>query len=186
MINRQLAGNRSKCMESATAIAEPAFVWSRAGDYRRSFGRFPSGVTVLTTVTPEGRPVGLTVNSFSSVSLEPPMVLWCLKENSRLRPAFRACSHFAIHMLSADQRDLSQRFCSPVEDRFEGLMFYAGAAGVPLLTGCASVIECRRSDIITWGDHDVICGEVERHHHCDKEPLAFLAGRYGRFAEAEG
>ncbi|MDX9873263.1 MAG: flavin reductase family protein [Spongiibacteraceae bacterium] len=155
--------------------------WSASDDYRRSFGCFPSGVTVVTTVTTDGKPVGLTINSFTSVSLSPPMILWCLKENSKLRDVFRHCSHFAVHVLGHDQQEISRRFCAPVEDRFAGLTWHRGTGDVPLLDGCSAVIECRRGEVVTWGDHDVINGVVERHGYCDKEPLAFLAGSYGAF-----
>ena len=161
--------------------------WANDKEYRRTFGSFPTGVTVITAVTPEGKHVGLTANSFTSVSMDPPMVLWSLASNSKLREVYCKCSHFAIHILSSDQEDISRRFCSPVEDRFEGLEYTTGAGNVPLLSGCSAVIECKRGDVVTWGDHDVISGIVERHAYTDineepnKVPLAFLAGKYGSF-----
>ena len=160
--------------------------WSEEHDYRKSFGRFPTGVTVITTCTPEGRPIGMTVNSFSSVSMDPPMILWSLQTSSKSRDFYRYAECFAVHILSAPQEDVSRVFCSRLEDRFEGLDWEKGAGGAPILKGCSAVIECKRGEVVTWGDHDVISGLVLRHAYTDDAPLAFLAGRYGLFSETNG
>lgn len=161
--------------------------WAEDNNYRKSFGRFATGVTVITTVTPEGKQIGLTANSFTSVSMDPPIVLWSLSCHSRYRMDYVNCEFFAIHILSSAQQFLAQRFCSKMEDRFEGLELIRGSGGIPLLPGCSAVIECRRGEVVTWGDHDVISGQVERHAYAWPErqeqydPLAFLGGEYGNF-----
>lgn len=148
-------------------------------ELRRALARFATGVAVVTATTPADRPVGLTVNSFASVSLDPPMVLWSLARRSAQLPAFLEATHFAINILGAEQRPLSERFASRSEDRFAGLEWERGRSGVPLLAGCLAVLECRRADAIGAGDHVVFLGAVESFRYGAGAPLLFFASRYG-------
>ena len=146
---------------------------------RDCFGRFATGVTIVTTLDAEGQPTGLTANSFSSVSLEPPLVLWSLDKRSSQTEAFQKAQHFAINVLSADQIDLSNLFATPNEDRFSRITYNPGLGGVPLLADCVAWVECRTIDVYDGGDHLVFIGEVERFDYSDRPALLFHGGRYG-------
>jgi flavin reductase (DIM6/NTAB) family NADH-FMN oxidoreductase RutF len=145
-------------------------------ELRKALGRFATGVTVVTTMTPTG-PLGMTANSFASVSLDPPLVLWSPARRSRRFPAFEAASHFAIHVLSAGQRPLAERFARSGHD-FAGLEFEAGHGGAPLLAGCSARFECRHAAGYDGGDHLIVMGEVLRLVEADVPPLIFHRGRY--------
>ena len=149
---------------------------------RDCFGRFATGVTIITTIDSEGRPTGLTANSFSSVSLDPPLILWSLDKRSSQIDAFRDAKHYAINVLAADQIDLSNLFATPDEDRFSGLNYSAGVGGAPLLADCAAWIECESSVTYDGGDHLIFIGEVQRFDHSDRPALLFFGGRYGVLA----
>jgi flavin reductase (DIM6/NTAB) family NADH-FMN oxidoreductase RutF len=143
---------------------------------RAALGRFATGVTVVTTMTPQG-PLGITANSCASVSLRPPLVLWSPARVSRRFPAFEAASHFAIHVLSAGQRTLAERFSGPVE-WFDGLDFHLGLGEAPLIDGCAARFECRHAAGYDGGDHLIVVGEVLRLVRADLPPLLFYRGIY--------
>jgi flavin reductase (DIM6/NTAB) family NADH-FMN oxidoreductase RutF len=151
-----------------------------AHDFRAALGLFATGVTIVTTRAPDGAPVGLTVNSFNSVSRAPPLVLWSLGLQAGSRPVFEASPHYAIHVLAAPQRDLAQKFASRVAQRFDGVAWQPGLGGVPLIEGCAAVFECRSLRHHTEGDHLLLIGEVQR---CSAAPagtapLIFHGGRF--------
>ncbi len=148
--------------------------------FRTALGSFATGVTVITAQGPDGRPVGLTANSFNSVSLDPPMVLWSLARQARSLPAFQAATHWAVHVLAADQEALSNRFARSGEDKFAGLVLAHGLGGVPLLDGCAARFECRNAFQHEGGDHLIFVGEVLAFERAEREPLLFHAGRYAR------
>ncbi|MDH6574487.1 flavin reductase family protein [Kitasatospora sp. MAP5-34] len=143
---------------------------------REVLGRYATGVAVVTT-RHLGRAAGLTVNSFTSVSLDPPLVLWCLNRASANRPAFTLSPHFAVHVLAADQRRLAVRFAGP-GDRFERLRPLSGPYGLPLLEGVLATLVCRREQVITAGDHVILTGTVLEHRAEPGPPLLFLDGRF--------
>jgi flavin reductase (DIM6/NTAB) family NADH-FMN oxidoreductase RutF len=149
---------------------------------RDAFGKFATGVTVVTTKTPDG-PVGITVNSFSSVSLDPPLVLWAVGTHSRRFPAFAACRNYAIHVLSAEQADLCRRFSRSGSD-FDGLAVTSNPEGVPVLPDALARFECEIANRIEGGDHSILLGRVLRMSVREGDPLVFAAGRYGRVTEA--
>jgi len=149
---------------------------------RDALGEFATGVAVVTARTADGAPVGVTINSFASVSLEPPLVLWSLGLQSPTRPAFEACSRYAVNILAADQVELSQRFSQAQADRFAGLEFDGGGDGVPLLRGCSAWFECRNEIRHPGGDHVILVGYVERFRREPKAPLIFHGGRYRELA----
>jgi 3-hydroxy-9,10-secoandrosta-1,3,5(10)-triene-9,17-dione monooxygenase reductase component len=148
-------------------------------EFRRALGTFPTGVAVVTTRAATGAFVGLTINSFSSLSLEPPLVLWSLNVASPSLAAFDRAQYFAVNILAEDQVELSRRFASQVANKFLHLEVHAGLEGVPLITGCAARFECRAAARHNGGDHVLFIGHVERlSYDAKKRPLVFYAGRY--------
>ena len=148
-------------------------------DFRAALAMFATGVTIVTALDASGAPVGLTANSFNSVSIEPPLVLWSLSRQAGSMPAFERGSHYAINILAAGQHALAERFASRGLDRFEGVAFRPGASGAPLLDGAAAVFECFNRSRYEEGDHVIFVGEVERCLRSEgAQPLIFHGGRY--------
>ncbi len=145
---------------------------------RDALGEFATGVAVVTARSADGVPVGVTINSFASVSLEPPLVLWSLGLSSPSRAVFETCSHYAVNILAADQVELSQRFSQSIDDRFAGLALNVGAGDTPLLAGCSAWFECRNEIRYPGGDHVILVGYVENFRREAKPPLVFHGGRY--------
>lgn len=147
--------------------------------FRQALGSFVTGVTIVTTCDSDGNPVGLTANSFNSVSLDPPMVLFSLALNSRALPAFRQANHWAVHVLASSQQDISNRFASRGADKFAGLECRNGPGGIPLLGDYAARFVCKANFEYEGGDHAIFVGEVVEHDQRDTAPLVFHGGRYG-------
>jgi len=145
---------------------------------RRALGLFATGVTVVTTRAEDGRRVGVTANSFTSVSLDPPLVLWCLDGSARSRPAFESAGHFAVNVLSAGQHFLSRHFATPADDKFASVACEDGPGGVPLLPGVVAHFLCRNVRQVEAGDHVIMIGEVETFETFEGEPLVFHSGSY--------
>jgi len=153
--------------------------------FRAALGSFATGVTVITASAPDGTPVGLTVNSFNSVSLDPPMVLWSLSKKAMSLPLFKATPHWTVHVLSAEQEQLSNRFARAGEDKFAGVEFETSRHGVPMLKGCAARFQCRTSFQYEGGDHIIFVGEVMDFEQSSQAPLVFHAGRYALATQKE-
>ncbi|SCW60095.1 3-hydroxy-9,10-secoandrosta-1,3,5(10)-triene-9,17-dione monooxygenase reductase component [Sphingobium faniae] len=147
--------------------------------FRSALGRFVTGVTIVTTRDEEGKAIGLTANSFNSVSLDPPLVLWSLALTSPNLLAFRNSRAWAVHVLAADQEDLSNRFATRGIDKFEGLSIDDGPEGAPLIPGCAARFGCRSTFEYEGGDHAIFVGEVVDFIDRDIKPLVFHGGKYG-------
>ncbi|MGU7811789.1 flavin reductase family protein [Burkholderia sp. AW49-1] len=161
---------------NATATCNPGL---DPQQLRAAFGHFPTGVTVITTRSPDGRKVGLTANSFSSLSLDPPLVLWSLRKVAPSRPDFVAATHFAINILADDQIELSRRFATPSADKFDGVPHVdADAGGVPCLDGASARFVCRNVGHYEGGDHLLFIGQIEQFDAFGKAPLVFHAGQY--------
>ncbi len=146
--------------------------------FRNALGRFPTGVTVVTTLAPGGRRVGLTASSFNSVSLDPPLILWSLDKNSTSLDLYVRAPHYAINVLAADQIELSRHFSRRHVDVFGGIPVTAGIGGVPLLKGCTAWFECHNVHQYEGGDHVILVGRVERFRVTERPALAFHAGGY--------
>jgi 3-hydroxy-9,10-secoandrosta-1,3,5(10)-triene-9,17-dione monooxygenase reductase component len=149
--------------------------------FRNALGQFATGVTIVTACGAQGERVGATVSSFNSVSLDPPMVLWSLDKRALSRSTFEASTHFAVHVLTLEQRELAQRFARRGTEKFEGLACGGGLGNAPLLTDCAACFECETRHRYDGGDHVIFVGEVKRFKHVTGEPLVFHGGT---FAEA--
>ncbi|HVZ42563.1 MAG TPA: flavin reductase family protein [Ramlibacter sp.] len=150
-----------------------------APQFRAALGMFATGVTIVTARTGDARVIGLTANSFNSVSLEPPLVLWSLARSAASLSVFSAGSHYAINVLAADQKPLAERFAGRGADRWRGVTFDEGAGGAPLLHGAAATFECFNRSRYEEGDHVIFVGEVERCTvRAGASPLLFHGGRY--------
>lgn len=153
---------------------------SSASSLRRALGRFATGVTIVTCVDGTGTRVGLTVNSFGALSLEPPLVLWSLRNESPSLQAFDTATHFAINVLGEGQVGLSRRFASPVADKFAEGTWHLGLGGVPVLNAAAAVFECEAVSRQVAGDHVLFIGQVLNFAGGELEPLVFHGGHYHR------
>jgi flavin reductase (DIM6/NTAB) family NADH-FMN oxidoreductase RutF/DNA-binding MarR family transcriptional regulator len=159
----------------AVASGDPALD-SRA--FRRCLGQYATGVTIVTTMS-GGRLAGVTANSFSSVSLDPPLVLWSISRRSRSFAAFEAAEFCAINILASSQIHLAQRFSGREEDKFAGVDWSAGIGGAPVLKGAVAQLECRRQASHDGGDHLILISRVLRYSTYEAEALLFAQGRYG-------
>lgn len=153
------------------------------GSLRTALGRFTTGVTIITCVDAVGVRVGLTANSFNSLSLDPPLILWSLRAGSQSLPAFRAARHFAVNVLTEAQVELSRRFASSAPDKFAEGLWSEGLGGAPVLSGCAAVLECERVDERMVGDHVLFIGQVHQLFEAPLPPLVFQSGRYHLLGE---
>jgi flavin reductase (DIM6/NTAB) family NADH-FMN oxidoreductase RutF len=150
-------------------------------DFRNALGTYATGVTIITAADNAGKPYGLTCNSFTSVSLNPPLVLWSLVIYSQSMSAFQNASHFAVNVLGASQRALASRFAKSSGDKFEGVQWTPGLGGAPLLPGSVANFQCRTVDRYYGGDHVIFLGAVETYRYDRSEALLFARGGYGRF-----
>jgi 3-hydroxy-9,10-secoandrosta-1,3,5(10)-triene-9,17-dione monooxygenase reductase component len=161
-----------------SATTDPDAVDQRA--FRDALGSFVTGVTIVTTRGTGGIDIGLTANSFNSVSLDPPMVLWSLALNSSNLPAFRTAQWWAVHILSSEQETLSARFAQRSDQKFAGLAVARGPGDIPLLEGCAARFICRQAYEYEGGDHAIFVGQVLEFDRAGRPPLIYHEGRYGR------
>ncbi len=155
------------------------------GLFRTVLGTFATGVVVVTTCDEAGAPVGLTVSSFNSVSLDPPLVLWSLALRSPSVRAFRANDHFAINILAETQLEICKTFGRTSADKFADVRYTRGMTGAPLLDGAAAHIECRTYARYPGGDHEIYVGEVLAMEGFLHEPLLFHAGAFRKFQPAD-
>lgn len=147
-------------------------------ELRRALGTYATGVTVITTGAPDGRRAGITVNSFTSLSLDPPLVLFCLATRAPSHADFHAAGHFAIHVLAADQHHLSRQFSTPAADKFSCVDVIDGPGGVPLIDGVIARFVCRQVNRYDGGDHSIFVGEVQQYEQFDGDPLVLHSGCY--------
>jgi 3-hydroxy-9,10-secoandrosta-1,3,5(10)-triene-9,17-dione monooxygenase reductase component len=151
-------------------------------DFRNALGNFATGVTVITARGEDGQLVGVTANSFNSVSLDPPLILWSLDRNSASLKAIEDASHFCVHILADTQSEECMAFAKTGADKFSAIDYDEGLGGAPLLSGCLARFECRNVVHHDGGDHVIIVGEVERYETNEGEPLIFFRGRLGDLA----
>ncbi len=147
-------------------------------DYRHALAQFATGVTIVTTRTADGAPTGLTVNSFNSVSLEPPLILWSLSLKAGSLAAFRDCTSYAINVLAAHQLDIAKRFALRGVDRFGGVAWHAGPHELPIINGSVTTLIARNHNQHLEGDHVIFVGEITQFDVPGGAPLVFHDGRY--------
>lgn len=150
--------------------------------FRNALGQFPTGVAIVTTLSPDGEPIGVTVNSFSSVSLEPAMILWCLDKKAYSLAAFKLAKRFAVHVLTENQESLSNHFARSSTEKFANLDLQSGLGDVPLLPDCAAVFECTTEHCYDGGDHLIFVGRVGRFDVAAELPLVFHRGKYSQLS----
>jgi flavin reductase (DIM6/NTAB) family NADH-FMN oxidoreductase RutF len=153
-------------------------------DFRTALGSYATGVTIITAAGADGKPAGLTCNSFTSVSLNPPLVLWSLVIYSQSMSVFQNASHFAVNVLGASQQALAAQFAVSTADKFAGVKWSAGLGNAPVLAGSVANFQCRTADRYYGGDHVIFLGAVEAYAYNSDEPLLFARGGYGRFTQA--
>jgi 3-hydroxy-9,10-secoandrosta-1,3,5(10)-triene-9,17-dione monooxygenase reductase component len=153
--------------------------------FRKALGTFATGVTVVTTSGLAAEDIGLTANSFNSVSLDPPLILWSLAKSSLSLAAFRAAEHFAVHILGEDQEDISGRFARRGEDKFAGVELERGPAAIPMLKHFAARFVCRTAYQYEGGDHIIFVGEVVAFDQHARAPLLFHGGQYGQLTRPD-
>lgn len=146
--------------------------------FRRACSKFATGIAVATTY--DGQPHGLTVNSFTSVSLDPPLILFCIDQAANILSIFKRASHFAINILESDQEATSSAFAFRGEDRFEGVSWRPGVEMIPILEGTLATLECRTHKVVEAGDHTIFVGEVLTASVGVGEPLLYFDSRYTR------
>lgn len=156
----------------------PVAVGFDARAFRRALGNFATGVTVITARDPDGRQVGVTANSFNSVSLDPPLVLWSIDKRSSSQDVFDAASHFAVNVLAADQIELSNNFARPKEDRFAGIEYSEGVGGAPVFADCSARFHCEKFQRMDGGDHWILVGKVLAFDDLGRAPLLYHQGAY--------
>ncbi|HYZ85489.1 MAG TPA: flavin reductase family protein [Bryobacteraceae bacterium] len=147
-------------------------------NFRRACARFATGVAVATVMTSDSIPVGITVNSFTSVSLLPPIILICVDHRSNTLPDFRSSAWFGISVLEESQRELSVRFAQHDPACFEDGSWFAGESGVPLLNGALASLECSVNQTVEAGDHTIFLGEVFHARYCEGSPLIYFQSEY--------
>ena len=150
-------------------------------EFRHTLSHFASGVTIITVCDGQGRPTGLTASAFTSVSLDPPLILVCVDHKSQSYPALVAGKQFAVNILAHDQEALSRRFATTkIENKFEGVPFALSALGLPLLENALAHLECATVNVHLEGDHSIFVGRIERAVVKTGHPLVYYRGRYDR------
>lgn len=147
-------------------------------DFRNALGGFATGITVITTLGKNGQKVGMTANSFNSVSLTPPLILWSIGKNTNCFEDFMAADAFAVHVLAEDQQDLSNLFATTGIDRFADLECNEGLSGVPILPHYSVCFQCKMAKQYDGGDHIIMTGEVVQFDDNGLQPLVFYRGNY--------
>lgn len=151
--------------------------------YRNMLGQFATGVAVITTIAQDRRPVGVTINSFSSVSLDPPLILWSVATAANSSALFDQGQPFAVNVLASDQETIARQFARSDGDRFAGVPVLKGTSEAPLIEGCVAHMECAVMARYPGGDHVIIVGVVERYASAALTPLLFHSGQYRRLAD---
>jgi len=149
---------------------------------RKALGCFPTGVVVVTTLGDNGAPVGVTVNSFSSVSLDPPLVLWNIALNAPSLGAFRTHPGFTINILSEEQQELGLQFARPSTNKFAGVDWHPGLSDTPVLDNAIAVLQCKTYRRYEGGDHEIYLGEVHKINFNEQQPLVFHRGQFAKIA----
>ncbi|SEK13651.1 flavin reductase family protein [Paraburkholderia diazotrophica] len=167
------------CSTLGSTAAKPDDQLNTMRQLRNAFGQYPTGVTVITAAARDGRKIGLTANSFASLSLDPPLVIWSIGKTSPSCADFVRAGHFAINVLAEDQTDLSRRFSKPSPDKYVGVACRESLGGTMVLDGCSAHFVCRNLAQHEGGDHLIFIGQIEHFEAEGHAPLVFHSGQYG-------
>ncbi len=151
-----------------------------SSEFRKALGNYATGVAIISARVADGDPVGITANSFASVSLDPPLVLWSVDKSSSQCDVFVNCEYFAVHILQEDQQQLARTFSDDDADKFNGLIIERGVADLPLISECSVVLQCKVANVYEEGDHFILVGKVVDMRAGSVEPLVFFSGTYTR------
>ena len=163
------------CQETASMIDSLSL--------RHACSKFATGVTIAAVLDPDGKPHGLTVNSFTSISLAPPLILICIDHNTKVLEYFRLAACFGVSVLSADQQEISNRFAARGENRFHHTGWHAAKSGVPLIDGALATFDCEATQIVEAGDHSIFIGKVKALTVADGRPLIYFQSGYRELSE---
>jgi flavin reductase (DIM6/NTAB) family NADH-FMN oxidoreductase RutF len=155
-------------------------------DFRNALGTYGTGVTIVTAMASDGKPYGVTCNSFASVSLNPPLVLWSLGMFSQGLPIFQNASHFAVNVLDVSQQELALKFAKSSGEKFAGVEWKPGLGSAPVIAGCVAQFQCRAVNRYYGGDHIIFLGAVEAYSYNGQEPLLFARSGFGKFVPDDG
>ena len=155
-------------------------------DFRNALGTYGTGVTIVTAMAADGTPYGVTCNSFASVSLNPPLVLWSLGMFSQGLTIFQNASHFTVNVLGVSQQELAMQFAKSSGDKFNGVEWKPGLGNAPIIAGSVASFQCRAANRYYGGDHVIFLGAVEAYTYNKQEPLLFSRGGFGRFIAGDG
>jgi flavin reductase (DIM6/NTAB) family NADH-FMN oxidoreductase RutF len=169
-------------MTATRLTPEPDLAPVDPATFRSVLGRFVTGVTVITTRAPGALVAGVTVSSFNTLSLDPPLVLWSLALAAPSLRTFRASERFAVNILASDQRAVAMQFSRPAADKFQGIRTVEGLEGVPLIASASAYLECMVEQRYPGGDHELMIGRVIRATASERTPLAFGQGLFGTFS----
>lgn len=169
--------------DPANELASNSLIDSR--DFRNALGTYATGVTIITAAAPDGKPYGVTCNSFASVSLNPPLVLWSLVIYSQSMGVFQSASHFAVNVLGESQQALAIKFAKSSDNKFMGVEWKPGLGNAPIIADSVANFQCRAANRYYGGDHVIFLGAVEAYCYNRNEPLLFAHGGYGRFLPAD-
>ncbi|WP_019156243.1 flavin reductase family protein [Robertmurraya massiliosenegalensis] len=148
--------------------------------FKEVMGNYPTGVTVVTTVDKDGTPLGLTVNSFASVSIDPLMILWSIDKKVSSYEPFTQTDHFAVHVLAEDQGDICSLFAMKGTDRFANCEWKTSELGLPIISGALGVLQCKTHKTVEAGDHTILIGEVVEIENFAKDPLLYHKRKFGK------
>ena len=181
MVNSSRYGSIQPIPHPSASVSPAAIPVIESREFRNSLGMFVTGVTVVTTSSPDGDPVGVTVSSFNSVSLDPPLILFSIAHDSASLVSLREASGYAVNVLAADQVEISNGFARAGSDKWAGVNYEDGLEGAPIIPGALAVFECVPYAIYEGGDHEIFVGRVVEHRSSpDADPLIFFAGGYRR------
>jgi flavin reductase (DIM6/NTAB) family NADH-FMN oxidoreductase RutF len=166
------------CEIAGVTCIDPSLGPDERRTFRDTLGHFATGVTIITTLSASGEPIGMTVNSFSSLSLDPPLILWSVAKTATGFGNFQVGDYFAVNMISHDQQDLALKMAKSSGDKFQGLSYLRGLGGTPLLTDCVAHLECTVDARYPGGDHEIIIGRVQRLFNIGRAPLLFHRGKF--------
>ena len=144
---------------------------------RKTLGKYSTGVTIVTSIDNNGNPIGMTVNSFTSVSLEPALVLWCIDKKQPSYNSFMDAEGYAVNILSKAQNDICYRFASQIDDKFENINWRSSLNGFPLVENCLAWFDCKKWNYYSGGDHQILVGEVTSFNSSELEPLTYWNGQ---------